>query len=928
MKDVAHILSLQELSEIESLSVRSQNICGGNDLTDILSILQYYRENNNFLTLRNCGQISNTELIELCEKYKDFDIAPQKKFEKNDTDNSIFQHLTPKEIENPIYLKINSLTARQKKILNNIIESQASELTVRSLNGLNQYLNSNLNIKGLEPFLINENFDIKNLRHINHIGAISENEISLFFSNIKRQIEIISLFGNENELKIEFFNSFLTQRFCLKPFILKEIWRDYDINNGLPIFKTCKVLIEHEILFDQRDKVVFENGLNFTNSSNIHTLEEIGTTLKITRERTRQIRNSISDNFYSIFSFIKGLEFDALNLYGIDVNSNLIVISKEIISEINRKESNAFNSHFIIKILSILFENTHILIGNEETILYKKNIRSSHNWHNTYLIKSEITKIFSFDDFINEVGRRLGERIEEDYSFHFETYLLKFKKNQSPFVSQEITQISEHILFNEFQISLDSDDNIIFKRNTFKQVGDYVYDILNERKTPLTVYEIYKQLTQISPDITKSAEALRGSCQRDPNLIYFGRSSTYGLKKWEDADIVKGGTMHDISEEYLEQFNSPKHIDEILKYVSNYREDITSRNLLYNLKSAENRRFLFFKDNYIGLVSKSYGNEFSRLSKVNIERKTWEENFSLLENFINEFERLPYSTQNDKEERLYRFMNKQIRKAKSNNLDEQKTNLLTTLITPYLNSNKPQRNKKTDFIQRERPAVQKQKSITSSSRAKFIPIAWWNSYHELKKYLQENNSYPKASENRHLYSFCYSCNKKLESGTLHESQVEALQEINFNFSSEKKVSWDDFFNELKSFITEYNRWPKSSDHIADNEMRLYRFCNTIFKSLSNEELSEGQIDKLESIKFPFEKHTLTDKWLDNYNKLKEFREMHPTRWPQARGFESEKALYQFCYRTRKGLLNGSLEDYKVQLLNELNFEYNEKYFNN
>ena len=420
---------------------------------------------------------------------------------------------------------------------------------------------------------------------------------------------------------------------------------------------------------------------------------------------------------------------------------------------------------------------------------------------------------------------------------------------------------------------------------------------------------------------------MRGSCQRDPNLIYFGRSSTYGLKKWEDADIVKGGTMHDISEEYLEQFDAPKHIDEILKYVSNYREDITSKNLLYNLKSAENRRFLFFKDSHIGLVSKSYGNEFSHLVKDNIERKTWEENFSLLENFINEFERLPYSTQNEEEARLYRFIYRYTKKASKANLDEQKINLLLNLITPYLNSNKLQRTKKTDFIKRERPIIQKQNSTAPRSREKTIPITWWNSYHELKKHLQENSSYPKASENRNLYSFCYSCNKKLESGTLHESQVDALKEINFGFSTEKQVSWDDFFNELKSFVTEYKRWPKSSDHIADNEMRLYRFCNSILKEFSEEELSGDQIEKLESIGFPFEKHTLTDKWFDNYTKLKEFRVTHPTRWPQARGFESEKALYQFCYRNRKRLLNDSLEDYKVQLLNELNFENNEKYYN-
>ncbi len=905
---------LEELIKTEELTVRTQTICLNYGLTDLKNILEYYHEENHtFIHLRNCGQGSNMELISLCKKYENFDFA-----------------LFPKPIEipdeNPILQKIERLTARQKKILNNIIESRARELSVRSYNALEKYFNTNFNIKELSLSLADEYFQIKNIKNV---GEKTEKELIAFFDNIKEQIDIVSIFENEDELAIELFNSLLIGRFCLTPPIIAEIWRDYDSSKGLPLFKTCKVLIKYEILFDKREKMIFEKGMNYLHNDNPFSLKELADKLGITKERTRQLRNTVFDDLNSTLLFIKGFEFDALNLYGIDVYSDLITIPEELISVINQKENNTFNLHFINKVFSILLANSHILIGNERIIVLERliNSRFVHDWNCNYLVKREIVDSINFDEFINDIDRRLKDRIEEDYCFHFETYLQKFQKNHCLYVSPEIIQISEHILFNEFQISLDSDDNIIFKRNTFKQVVDYVYDILDERKTPLSLYEIYKQLTQISPDITKSAEALRGSCQRDPNLIYFGRSSTYGLKKWEDEDIVKGGTMHDISEEYLEQFDEPKHIDEILKYVSNYREDITSKNLLYNLKSAENRRFIFFNNNNIGLVSKLYSNEFSKLAKEKIDRKTWDENFLLLKSFINEFGRLPYSNQDGKEARLYRFMNIQTREIKRNNLDEQKTNLLINLITPYLNSNKPPRAKKTDFIKRERTFIQKQKSIISASHDKYIPITWWNSYNELKKHLQENNYYPKPSENRKLYSFCYSCNKKLESGTLYESQIEALQAINFSFSSEKQVSWDGFFSELKSFLLTYNRWPKSSDHIADNEMRLYRFCNSILKGLSNSELSEDQIEKLESIRFPFEKHTLTDKWLDNYNKLKEFREIHPTRWPQARGFESEKTLYQFCYQNRKRLLNGSLEDYKVQLLNELNFEYNEKYFN-
>ena len=69
MENDVENISLEELSEIESLSIRSLNVCKWSRLNDLNSILDYYQEYGDFLRLRNCGQISNQELIEVCNKY-------------------------------------------------------------------------------------------------------------------------------------------------------------------------------------------------------------------------------------------------------------------------------------------------------------------------------------------------------------------------------------------------------------------------------------------------------------------------------------------------------------------------------------------------------------------------------------------------------------------------------------------------------------------------------------------------------------------------------------------------------------------------------------------------------------------------------------------------------------------------------------------
>jgi hypothetical protein len=62
--------TLQQLASKEKLSVRVQNVCESNGLLNLSQILDYYYKHVNFKKLRNCGSNSSSELIILCEKYK------------------------------------------------------------------------------------------------------------------------------------------------------------------------------------------------------------------------------------------------------------------------------------------------------------------------------------------------------------------------------------------------------------------------------------------------------------------------------------------------------------------------------------------------------------------------------------------------------------------------------------------------------------------------------------------------------------------------------------------------------------------------------------------------------------------------------------------------------------------------------------------
>ncbi len=732
MDVVKENISLKELTELENLSVRSLNVCELNGLNDLLGILNYYWENNNFLGLRNCGQKSNTELIELCKKYDEFAIKPIKEKPKN-----------------PIEKQIDSLTVRQKKVLNNLLESQASNLSVRSLNAIEKVSDSNITIRGLKEILINPNYD---LGKIKNIGKKSVDELFQFFNEIREQVEIVQLFENDEELTVELFNTYLRRKFCIKPEDIVKIWNNYNSESGLPIFKTIDILITNGYLLDGKETEIFKRGFNFWINSETENLEEIASIINVTRERTRQIRKRMLDELDSHFSFLNSLEFDSLNLYGIDTDSDIIIIDENLIEEIQQKENVDFNNIFITKILSILLYKTHSLVGNFASCIFNsvKPKGIEYSWNSIYLVRNEIEKCFDFDSLAIDINNRIFDRIEEEYSFHFETYLISFFNEGFETDSFLITPIAEHIIFNEFEITIDIYDQIIFSRNTKKQVIEYVYDILEERNEPLDIYQIYEILNSKYPNVTKSAEALRGSCQRDPNLIYFGRSSTYGLRVWEKDETVKGGTMHDIAEEFLAQFENPKHIDEITEYVSQYRPTVTSKNLLYNLKSAENRRFRFFKNYHIGLIEKQYDETFVRNNNAKIIRRTWEENFELLSAFAESNDRLPFSSGTEEELKLYRFMNIQLNKANKNQVDQNKFELLNELIEKY------------NYVKR---AKRSPKNIDSS-------------YQELTQFIKTNNRLPNArhENERYLYHFYYRQTKLFENGELTPEQEDMYSE--------------------------------------------------------------------------------------------------------------------------------------------------------
>ena len=265
---------------------------------------------------------------------------------------------------------------------------------------------------------------------------------------------------------------------------------------------------------------------------------------------------------------------------------------------------------------------------------------------------------------------------------HFEGYISEFLNTNSSTPFYKIREICETILFLEFDIVPNSGGYISFERNTNKQLHEYCYDILNEFSNPLSITEMARIIAEKYPDVNTTTDSIRGSLNREKEtFIHFGRSSTYGLRKWEnEKENLKGGTIRDIVEGYLKEVDTPKHISEITQHVLKYR-DTNEKSVLTNIKVDEKNRFAFFKNSMIGLTYKKYLQQFTLMNYV---VKTWEQKFEELKSFrIKNADRWPSYSADEKIERsLYIFCRNCRKSFQTNRLEKYKEELFLEIGFP------------------------------------------------------------------------------------------------------------------------------------------------------------------------------------------------------------------------------------------------------
>lgn len=659
-------MTIDEIYKNENISVRSYNVCRYNELDTLKEIIKFYRENKSFNKLRNCGKKSNEELTALYYKYKNIDFG--------------LDEIYSAKIENKFKKIISELSRNQREVINSFIQINTNSLSIRSQNAIKAFLENNLKIKNFgDKILFEDGFEIKDLRNV---GDRSVSELEAYINIVVDFIIVVSENENDKSL-ISLKNKFLIQKTFSLPFI------PYEILESESIFQLINFLITQNALYDINQTKILIKAFKIHQNSPVLSLDDIALEVNLTRERVRQVRKIISEELFNKLLFVQNFNDNLLQKYNIDNTQSYIEISDSQLQRINNQNETNFTKEFITYLIFTYWSSQYELIGNYEDVLQSKffTARDRHNWNNIYLVKKELVLEFDFISLANDISERLNERNVETYSFSFKSYLSNFLINSNFGILNSIMEVAEKIINEEFEIYIDLEDNLNFERNSSKSGFEYSYEALQGLGKPSKVSEITQKIMELYPNYETDDAKVRTTLKRINGFVPIGRKSIFGLKKWEDElENFKGGTIRQITEEFLNKFNEPKHISEIAEYVLKFRPKTYERSILDNLKAEESGLFVFYKDYTVGISYKKYDDDlFIPLSILNKSViKTWEESFLLLTEFVKKENRIPFSSGCPEEEKqLYRWYNIQKVKIENGKLGVAKENFINSIIKEY-----------------------------------------------------------------------------------------------------------------------------------------------------------------------------------------------------------------------------------------------------
>lgn len=615
------------------------------------------------LTIRNFGKKSYFELENVKQDLIDYVIRscqdPQivKVCEIEEKNVQKVKKRTLKEIAGED--KYQLIVAKYDELL------QTSSLSVRARNGICSYEGD-----FIEDFVHSH----KDVKHLSKIGRKTAGEIQGFVDEFQSYIdEIIGHDFSEEE------KSLLLLKSKYGNFIDEYACDFYSERGSLPMFHIVENILKEEQKYN--NEIQFLNYLVPMLKGRMPlTLEQIAEKCNLTRERVRQIctkgigymyrgiKPSKCDNlyYYKVVSQTEDWAYLTNKLKKEDV------IKSSSVEEMLKQENCNLTASIGLLIILRIFDGQYCVVGNRP---YDMNTRSKSSWNNSFVVKKELVEAFDFDDMRCTLERYFEEHdAEEQICQTAEELLLDFfMSSWNMFESSEVeavgTVVSE-ILMQEYGLIPDEELHFLIQGHKTLTAADVLFRVLTEKYEPMTVDELYDILQTKYSFKYKSPASIRGIVNSDARLCMVGVDNLVALTEWEH---IKLGSVREIIVQYLEKFDEPKPVHDIVGYVLRYR-DTTENSIRSTMYSGS--QFRQFDNGYFGLADKSYPDEHLYAQSLEFKERVKE-----MECFLIQKKHFPFASSEDNSEINLRQW--WLRNKSSNSLNDVQQNEIKRIQDTY-----------------------------------------------------------------------------------------------------------------------------------------------------------------------------------------------------------------------------------------------------
>lgn len=511
---------------------------------------------------------------------------------------------------------------------------KTSVLSVRAKNGINNYAGD-----FIEDFVHSR----KNAKDLRNIGRKSVEEINRFVEELRSYIdEVIEHDFSEEEKELLLlkskYGSFMDGYAC----------RVYSDKKQLPMFHIVENILESEQKYD--NKIQFLNYLMpMVKGEESLTIEQIAENQNLTRERVRQICAMGIDYLYGEMVVNKSDNIDFSKIVSFSEDWSYVkdrlecedVIKTNSVEVLMEQED--CNLTFSIGLLTIfrIFNGEYSVVGNKP---YDTTTRSKSLWNNCFFVKKELVEAFDFDDMRCTLDFYFSEHDAEEMICQTaeELVLDLFMSSWKSFDGSKVEAVSNvvtEILMQEYELIPDEEFRFLLQGKKVVTATDILYRALSENNQPMSIDELYAILQDKSSCNYKSPASIKGIVNSDVRLCMVGVDNLVALTEWEH---IKLGSIREVIVQYLEQFDEPKPVHDIVGYVLRYR-DTTENSIRSTMYSGS--QFRQFDNGYFGLADKSYPDEHLYAQSLEFKERVKE-----MECFLMQTKHFPFSSSEDNSE--------------------------------------------------------------------------------------------------------------------------------------------------------------------------------------------------------------------------------------------------------------------------------------